>query len=243
MSVNQIMSQTNELTVPASCPTPWAPTLLSAIRRCQGFRVRAACENGAARLSYSIASHGGGSTTRVDFLSPFFLELRDYSGWTRLLHQVNIPWRTAAGVFFRRFPIRTKSPCYNEWFSLSLNSEEAKSTTWLHPVSGEAVITGHRKTPGKVSVNGWQVSLLCLTSPHVRRHVPSFARISKTGNSNTRRERERGAVTSMLSFLNARVGFCHSRALSCPASTTSSRAPASSSGRSVSEVDEWTLFS
>lgn len=31
----------------------------------------------------------------------------------------------------------------------SPNSEEAKSTTWLHPVTGEAVITGHRKTPGK----------------------------------------------------------------------------------------------
>ena len=31
----------------------------------------------------------------------------------------------------------------------STNSEEAKSTTWLHPVTGEAVITGHRKTPGK----------------------------------------------------------------------------------------------
>ncbi|MED6280739.1 hypothetical protein CHARACLAT_013909 [Characodon lateralis] len=28
-------------------------------------------------------------------------------------------------------------------------NEEAKSTTWLHPVSGEAVSTGHRKTPGK----------------------------------------------------------------------------------------------
>ncbi|XP_035257883.1 pleckstrin homology domain-containing family A member 5-like isoform X3 [Anguilla anguilla] len=27
------------------------------------------------------------------------------------------------------------------------SSEEAKSTTWLHPVTGEAVITGHRKTP------------------------------------------------------------------------------------------------
>ncbi|XP_064175725.1 pleckstrin homology domain-containing family A member 5-like isoform X3 [Anguilla rostrata] len=26
-------------------------------------------------------------------------------------------------------------------------NEEAKSTTWLHPVTGEAVITGHRKTP------------------------------------------------------------------------------------------------
>lgn len=46
----------------------------------------------------------------------------------------------------------------------SLNSEEAKSTTWLHPVSGEAVITGHRKTPGKVSPNGCQVSPLSLSS-------------------------------------------------------------------------------
>jgi hypothetical protein len=33
-------------------------------------------------------------------------------------------------------------------FPFLTNSEEAKSTTWLHPVSGEAVITGHRKTPG-----------------------------------------------------------------------------------------------
>lgn len=31
----------------------------------------------------------------------------------------------------------------------STNSEEAKSTTWLHPVTGEAVVTGHRKTTGK----------------------------------------------------------------------------------------------
>lgn len=46
----------------------------------------------------------------------------------------------------------------------SLNSEEAKSTTWLHPVSGEAVITGHRKTPGKVSSFSVSVS-------HVRRDV------------------------------------------------------------------------
>uniref|UniRef100_A0AAV2L3Z2 WW domain-containing protein n=1 Tax=Knipowitschia caucasica TaxID=637954 RepID=A0AAV2L3Z2_KNICA len=30
-------------------------------------------------------------------------------------------------------------------------NEEAKSTTWLHPVSGEALITGHRKTPGERS--------------------------------------------------------------------------------------------
>ncbi|TRY83012.1 hypothetical protein DNTS_011392 [Danionella cerebrum] len=28
-------------------------------------------------------------------------------------------------------------------------NEEAKSTTWLHPVTGEAVITGHRKTSGE----------------------------------------------------------------------------------------------
>uniref|UniRef100_A0A3B4ESL4 Pleckstrin homology domain-containing family A member 5-like n=1 Tax=Pundamilia nyererei TaxID=303518 RepID=A0A3B4ESL4_9CICH len=38
--------------------------------------------------------------------------------------------------------------------SLPLNSEEAKSTTWLHPVSGEAVITGHRKTPDLPT--GWE---------------------------------------------------------------------------------------
>ncbi|XP_075900308.1 pleckstrin homology domain-containing family A member 5-like isoform X5 [Nelusetta ayraudi] len=33
-------------------------------------------------------------------------------------------------------------------------SEEAKSTTWLHPVTGEAVITGHRKTPDLPT--GWE---------------------------------------------------------------------------------------
>ncbi|XP_034391034.1 pleckstrin homology domain-containing family A member 5-like isoform X7 [Cyclopterus lumpus] len=33
-------------------------------------------------------------------------------------------------------------------------NEEAKSTTWLHPVSGEVVITGHRKTPDLPT--GWE---------------------------------------------------------------------------------------
>ncbi|KAM4554264.1 pleckstrin homology domain-containing family A member 5-like isoform 4-T4 [Fundulus diaphanus] len=33
-------------------------------------------------------------------------------------------------------------------------NEEAKSTTWMHPVSGEAVITGHRKTPDLPT--GWE---------------------------------------------------------------------------------------
>ncbi|KAF0029318.1 hypothetical protein F2P81_018423 [Scophthalmus maximus] len=32
--------------------------------------------------------------------------------------------------------------------------EEAKSTTWLHPITGEAVITGHRKTPDLPT--GWE---------------------------------------------------------------------------------------
>lgn len=79
-------------------PPRGAPTLLSTIRRYHGFRVRAACASGAARVSYSIASHGGGSTTRVDFLSPFFLELRAHSGWTGLLHQVNLPSKAPAGL-------------------------------------------------------------------------------------------------------------------------------------------------
>ncbi|XP_036003912.1 pleckstrin homology domain-containing family A member 5 isoform X20 [Fundulus heteroclitus] len=33
-------------------------------------------------------------------------------------------------------------------------NEEAKSTTWMHPVSGEAVLTGHRKTPDLPT--GWE---------------------------------------------------------------------------------------
>ncbi|XP_049579560.1 pleckstrin homology domain-containing family A member 5 isoform X16 [Syngnathus scovelli] len=33
-------------------------------------------------------------------------------------------------------------------------NEEAKSTTWLHPLSGEAVVTGHRKTPDLPT--GWE---------------------------------------------------------------------------------------
>uniref|UniRef100_A0A3P9M8C4 Pleckstrin homology domain containing A5 n=1 Tax=Oryzias latipes TaxID=8090 RepID=A0A3P9M8C4_ORYLA len=40
------------------------------------------------------------------------------------------------------------------FFPPSLNSEEAKSTTWLHPESGEAVVTGHRKTPDLPT--GWE---------------------------------------------------------------------------------------
>ncbi|XP_057693471.1 pleckstrin homology domain-containing family A member 5 isoform X4 [Corythoichthys intestinalis] len=33
-------------------------------------------------------------------------------------------------------------------------NEEAKSTTWLHPLNGEAVVTGHRKTPDLPT--GWE---------------------------------------------------------------------------------------
>ncbi|XP_061570775.1 pleckstrin homology domain-containing family A member 5-like [Cololabis saira] len=33
-------------------------------------------------------------------------------------------------------------------------NEEAKSTTWLHPLAGEAVVTGHRKTPDLPT--GWE---------------------------------------------------------------------------------------
>lgn len=70
----------------------------------------------------------------------------------------------------------------------SLNSEEAKSTTWLHPVSGEAVITGHRKTPGKVSLDSGQVSLLS----HGWRHALLLP-VSQSDTSHTGRE----AVTSV----------------------------------------------
>ena len=70
--------------------------------------------------------------------------------------------------------------------SSSLPSEEAKSTTWLHPVSGEAVITGHRKTPGEGSPNKFPPSsppcrhvrllLLLLLPASWTRHFPQCVR-------------------------------------------------------------------
>lgn len=103
----------------------------------------------------SSARHGGGFSAGLALLPSFFLELWGDSGWTHILPQVNMTLGPRAAdthwlfatyfclfVFFRLlfspFP----------WFSPT-NSEEAKSTTWLHPVTGEAVVTGHRKTPGK----------------------------------------------------------------------------------------------
>ncbi|XP_025311056.1 pleckstrin homology domain-containing family A member 5 isoform X29 [Canis lupus baileyi] len=34
-------------------------------------------------------------------------------------------------------------------------NEEAKSTTWLHPVTGEAVVTGHRRQSADLPT-GWE---------------------------------------------------------------------------------------
>lgn len=100
-----------------------------------------------------LCSHGGGSTPGVDLSSPFFMELRGHSGRTSLLHQVIIYWILFVGVFVIFILILNSDTHQNairfHLFPFLTNSEEAKSTTWLHPVSGEAVITGHRKTPGK----------------------------------------------------------------------------------------------
>uniref|UniRef100_A0A8D3D6H2 Pleckstrin homology domain containing A5 n=1 Tax=Scophthalmus maximus TaxID=52904 RepID=A0A8D3D6H2_SCOMX len=138
---------------PLPLPSP------SAIRRCQGFRVRAAGASGAARAaSNSIARHGGGSTARVDFVPPFFLELRGHSGWTRLLRQVSTqpvrPRGRRLNSCLFLIPAKVGRVVTKRVCPSSLNSEEAKSTTWLHPVSGEAVITGHRKTPDLPT--GWE---------------------------------------------------------------------------------------
>lgn len=70
---------------PGSCPPLSHPPLPRF--PCTRCLLERGSESRAARLSYSIARHGGGPTTRLDFLSPFFLELWGYSGRTRLLHQ------------------------------------------------------------------------------------------------------------------------------------------------------------
>lgn len=108
----------------------------------------------AARALLSVLRHGGGPQPRVAVLPAFLMELRRDPRRTRLLFQVNISGMESLGsvrleclssVVFFTF----SSPLF-----FSPNSEEAKSTTWLHPVTGEAVITGHRKTPGKRFLTG-----------------------------------------------------------------------------------------
>uniref|UniRef100_A0A8K9XQZ9 Pleckstrin homology domain containing A5 n=1 Tax=Oncorhynchus mykiss TaxID=8022 RepID=A0A8K9XQZ9_ONCMY len=86
------------------------------------------------------------------------MELRGHSGRTSLLHQVIIYWILFVGVFVIFILILNSDTHQNairfHLFPFLTNSEEAKSTTWLHPVSGEAVITGHRKTPDLPT--GWE---------------------------------------------------------------------------------------
>lgn len=118
-----------------------------------------------------------------------------------------------------------------------LNSEEAKSTTWLHPVSGEAVITGHRKTPGEMSVTERLSSFsVVFHGSRVRRHVLLVTHTPKPILPTVCVARE--AVTSMLCFLMHEWAFGAravksepSRAHLCPA-----REPPPHVGGSVSEV-------
>ncbi|XP_036962760.1 pleckstrin homology domain-containing family A member 5-like isoform X3 [Acanthopagrus latus] len=122
-SVNQITAA-DELTVPACPHPPRAPALRSAIRRCQGFRVRAAWwregERAEPRDCHTVLPDMAAD------LQPDWISCLP-SSWS---YGVTRDGR----VFFI--------------------NEEAKSTTWLHPISGEAVITGHRKTPDLPT--GWE---------------------------------------------------------------------------------------
>ncbi|XP_046729343.1 pleckstrin homology domain-containing family A member 5 isoform X15 [Silurus meridionalis] len=69
-------------------------------------------------------------------------------------------------------------------------NEEAKSTTWLHPVTGEAVITGHRKTPDLPT--GWEEGytfegarcfIKALDKPCFLRRVKADMTVSPAGDS------------------------------------------------------------
>lgn len=87
----------------------------------------------------------------------------------------------------------------------STNSEEAKSTTWLHPVTGEAVITGHRKTPGKQSGN-WVLFSPCENTRAHAAPVKGYPRVTaveekKGGRQVTGRavEGDEGEISSLCS--------------------------------------------
>uniref|UniRef100_A0A8C8DMH3 Pleckstrin homology domain containing, family A member 5 n=1 Tax=Oryzias sinensis TaxID=183150 RepID=A0A8C8DMH3_9TELE len=59
-------------------------------------------------------------------------------------------WR-ARGAWMAVAPPHTRPLSPSVFFT---NSEDAKSTSWLHPVTGEAVVTGHRSTPDLPT--GWE---------------------------------------------------------------------------------------
>lgn len=81
----------------------------------------------------------------------------------------------------------------------STNSEEAKSTTWLHPVTGEAVITGHRKTQGKQSEN---VLFLIPCKTHV--HAQHLVKVVHA----SRREKGRQVAEGTAKANEGRIVLC-----------------------------------
>lgn len=112
--------------------------------------VHATERRGRALLSVVRDRHGGGSSAGLALLPSLLLDFWGDTGRTHLLHQVHITRaRSAAGTR------RSGGRCPPSTRPLSpscvffTNSEDAKSTSWLHPVTGEAVVTGHRSTPGK----------------------------------------------------------------------------------------------
>ncbi|KAG7521840.1 pleckstrin-likey domain-containing family A member 5-like isoform X1 [Solea senegalensis] len=110
------------LNLPVSplCALSLSLSLSSTIRRCQGFRVRA-------------AERERSRATVIQLLPDMAAELQP--DWISCLPS---SWSYGVTRDGRLFFV----------------NEEAKSTTWLHPVSGEAVITGHRKTPDLPT--GWE---------------------------------------------------------------------------------------
>lgn len=98
--------------------------------------------------------HGGGPSAGLALVPSSFLEFRADSRRTHFLSEVNMTRARGCAEPRRSLSRRILSLCLfpTSLFTFppfsSTNSEEAKSTTWLHPVTGEAVVTGHRKTPG-----------------------------------------------------------------------------------------------
>lgn len=151
MSVNQIISRTNWNPVPArpsgrvACPPLCHPPLPRfPCTRCLRERSRAGVLQ-----SYQ-------SWRRIYNPSGFLVSLlRGVTGSLEMdvsSSSSNYPFKQSDSSCSSRVTVTDFPP--------SLNSEEAQSTTWLHPVGGDAIRTGHGKTPGKESVNGGQVSPL-----------------------------------------------------------------------------------
>ncbi|XP_005637149.1 pleckstrin homology domain-containing family A member 5 isoform X26 [Canis lupus baileyi] len=80
-------------------------------------------------------------------------------------------------------------------------NEEAKSTTWLHPVTGEAVVTGHRRQSADLPT-GWEEAYTFEGARYYIKRSKSDVKLGDSWMNNDRAEskNKETLIISQMSF-------------------------------------------